>query len=80
MRRFGNATTAGGPKKHTPLDQVFHFFHGKRHPSDLGEVEVTAFLNHLAVQRNVAAPTQNQALSALLFLYKDVLGKDLPME
>jgi integron integrase len=55
----------------------FIFFHGKRHPSDLGEVEVTAFLNHLAVQRNVAASTQNQALSALLFLYNNVLGKEL---
>jgi integron integrase len=55
----------------------FIYFHGKRHPSDLGEPEVTAFLNHLAVERNVAAATQNQALSALLFLYKEVLDKEL---
>ncbi len=55
----------------------FIYFSGKRHPETLGEPEVTAFLNHLASERNVAASTQNQALSALLFLYKEVLGKDL---
>src|SRR5258708_28508883 len=55
----------------------FIFFHGKRHPSELGEVAVTAFLNHLAIDRKVAASTQNQALSALLFLYKEALGTEL---
>jgi integron integrase len=55
----------------------FIYFHGKRHPRDLGETEVTAFLNDLAVKRGVAAGTQNQALSALLFLYKEVLGREL---
>ena len=55
----------------------FIYFHGKRHPELLGEPEVTAFLNYLAAERNVAASTQNQALSALLFLYKEVLGKEL---
>ncbi len=55
----------------------FIYFHGKRHPRDMGEAEVTAFLNDLASSRNVAGGTQNQALSALLFLYKEVLGKDL---
>ena len=55
----------------------FIYFHGKRHPRDMGEAEVTAFLNDLASARNVAGGTQNQALSALLFLYKEVLGKDL---
>ncbi len=55
----------------------FIYFHGKRHPRDMGEAEVTAFLNDLASVRNVAGGTQNQALSALLFLYKEVLGKDL---
>ena len=55
----------------------FIFFHGKRHPSELGEVAVTAFLNHLATDRKVAASTQNQALSALLFLYKEALGTEL---
>lgn len=49
----------------------FIFFNGKRHPRDLGEAEVTQFLNHLARDREVAAATQNQALAALLFLYKD---------
>jgi len=44
------------------------YFHGKRHPETMGEAEVTAFLNHLAVERHVAAATQNQALSAILFL------------
>lgn len=53
-------------------------FHGKRHPRDLGAAEVEAFLSHLAVERRVSASTQNQAKSALLFLYKEVLGMDLP--
>lgn len=56
----------------------FIYFSGKRHPELLGEEEVTAFLNHLARERNVAAATQNQALAALLFLYKEVIGKPLP--
>jgi hypothetical protein len=56
----------------------FIHFSGRRHPSTLGETEVTAFLNFLAADRNVAASTQNQALSALLFLYKHVLQMDLP--
>jgi integron integrase len=56
----------------------FILFHGKRHPRDMGAPEVEAFLTHLAVDGNVAAATQNQALSALLFLYKEVLGIDLP--
>jgi site-specific recombinase XerD len=45
-------------------------FHNKRHPKDMAESEVQAFLTHLAVEGNVAASTQNQALSALLFLYR----------
>jgi len=56
----------------------FIFFHGKRHPRDLGAAEVEAFLSHLATEGNVSASTQNQALSALLFLYREVLGIDLP--
>ena len=55
---------------------VLHF--DKRHPRDLGAAEVEQFLTHLAVNRNVAASTQNQAKSALLFLYKEVLNMDLP--
>jgi integrase len=53
-------------------------FHDKRHPADMGAPEVTRFLSSLAVEGNVAASTQNQALSALLFLYRDVLEVDLP--
>jgi integron integrase len=56
----------------------FIFFHGKRHPMEMGAGEVSGFLSWLATERNVAAATQNQALAALLFLYKQVLGVDLP--
>ena len=53
-------------------------FHGKRHPAEMGAPEVTRFLTALAVQGKVAASTQNQALSALLFRYRRVLELDLP--
>src|SRR5712691_7371004 len=53
-------------------------FHGKRHPVEMGAPELTRFLSSLAVDRKVAASTQNQALSALLFLYRAVLELDLP--
>ncbi|MDP1770643.1 MAG: integron integrase [Methylobacter sp.] len=56
----------------------FILFHGKRHPQEMGAAEVEAFLTHLAVDGQVSASTQNQALSALLFLYKEVLAIDLP--
>ncbi len=56
----------------------FILFHGKRHPKGMGAQEVEAFLTHLAVVGRVAASTQNQAKSALLFLYKEVLGIELP--
>jgi hypothetical protein len=49
-------------------------FHGLRHPAELASEEVYAFLSHLASERRVSASTQNQALSALLFLYRDLLG------
>jgi integron integrase len=52
-------------------------YHGLRHPRDLGEAEVAAFLTHLAVDRGVAAATQRQALSALLFLYRAMLGVEV---
>jgi site-specific recombinase XerD len=52
-------------------------FHDKRHPKDMGEAEIEAFLTHLAVDGNVASSTQNQALSALLFLYRNVLKQPL---
>jgi integron integrase len=56
----------------------FILFNGKRHPRDMGAVEVERFLTYLAVGRRVSASTQNQALGAILFLYRDVLDKDLP--
>jgi integron integrase len=52
-------------------------FHGIRHPQEMAEPEVNAFLTHLAVDRNVSASTQNQALAALLFLYDAVIGRRL---
>jgi integrase len=54
------------------------FFHAKRHPMEMGAAEVTNFLSSLVVNGRVAASTQNQALSVLLFLYRDVLEVDLP--
>jgi len=55
----------------------FILFHNKRHPKDMGAPEIAAFLTHLAVQENVAASTQRQALSAILFLYREVLRQEL---
>ncbi|MBZ5553161.1 MAG: integron integrase [Acidobacteriia bacterium] len=55
----------------------FIFFHGKRHPVEMGEAEINEFLTSLAVNKHVSASTQNQALSALLFLYQQVLNKPL---
>ena len=56
----------------------FIVFHGKRHPAEMGAGEVGAFLTHLAVERQVSASTQNQSKAALLFLYREVLGVELP--
>ena len=55
----------------------FILFHGKRHPREMGAAEVVAFLSDLAVRLRVSASTQNQALAALLFLYREVLGIEL---
>ena len=55
----------------------FIFFHNVRHPAEMAEPEINAFLTHLAVQEKVSASTQNQALSALLFLYRHVLGRPI---
>jgi len=63
---------------YTDWARRFILFHGKRHPLEMGAAEVEAFLTHLAVERQVASSTQNQAKAALLFLYKEVLGIDLP--
>ncbi len=51
----------------------FIFYHKLRHPNDMGEKEITDYLNHLSQVKRVTASTQNQALNAILFLYKEVL-------
>ena len=56
----------------------FILFHGKRHPREMGEAEVAAYLTHLATEGRVSSATQNLALAALLFLYRDVFERDLP--
>jgi len=63
----------------TYLDWIKRYilFHQKRHPKDMGAEEIQAFITHLATQRKVAASTQNQALSAILFLYRIVLQKEI---
>ena len=64
--------------EHTYIGWIRRFilFHNKRHPLQMGAPEVSTFLTHLAVEGHVAASTQNQALSALLFLYREVLEQD----
>ena len=87
-RRRWLAREAGPPTPPKPrlLDRVraaawirrYILFHGKRHPAEMGAPEITRFLTALAVEGKVAASTQTQALSALLFLYRHVLALDLP--
>lgn len=55
-------------------------FHRMRHPREMGSAEVNAWLSHLAVELKVSASTQNQALAALLFLYRELLERDLALE
>jgi integron integrase len=55
----------------------FILFHGKRHPAEMGEAEISRYLSHLAIAGKVSASTQNQALSALLFLYRQVLCREI---
>jgi site-specific recombinase XerD len=55
-------------------------YHNKRHPQEMGSKEIEEFLTHLAVERNVAASTQNQALQAILFLYREVLRQELDLK
>jgi site-specific recombinase XerD len=55
----------------------FILFHNKRHPNEMGVPEIEAFLTHLAIEGNVTATTQNQALNAILFLYRQVLKQEL---
>ena len=76
MRRLGMALRS--EDAYVGWIRRFILANGKRHPRELGEREVGAFLTDLAVCRRVAASTQNQALSSLLFLYREVLGIELP--
>ncbi len=55
----------------------FILFHQKRHPASMGPPEVRTFLSHLAIERHVSASTQRQALSAIAFLYREILEQDL---
>ncbi len=69
QRNYSPATI----KTYTQWVKRFVIFHDLRHPKDMGREEVVAFLNHLATTRNVSASTQNQALCAIVFLYRTVL-------
>lgn len=74
IRRYSRRTE----KAYIGWIRRYILFHGKRHPVDMGETEITRFLSSLAVDAKVSASTQNQALSALLFLYREVLDKTVP--
>ncbi len=73
--RHGSRSTE---KSYVGWIRRYILFHGKRHPAEMGAAEVTQFLSSLAIEGGVAASTQNQALGALLFLYRHVLHQDLP--
>jgi len=62
---------------YTYWSKSYILFHNKKHPKDMGKIEIEAFLTHLAVEKNVAPSTQNQAFNAILFLYREVLGMDI---
>jgi len=64
-------------KAYIPWIYQFVVFHNKRHPAEMGEKEIREFLTHLAVKQKVAASTQNQALCAIIFLYREVLKMDI---
>lgn len=68
----------GTEKVYVSWIRRFILFHDKRHPSEMGKHEVEAYLSYLAARRGVSPSTQNQALQALLFLYRYVLDIDLP--
>jgi len=69
--------SSGTERAYVDWIKRFILFHGKRHPAEMTEEEVAQFLTHLARDMDVAASTQNQALSALLFLYKEVLKHEI---
>jgi integron integrase len=64
-------------KSYTSWIKRFILFHNKRHPNEMGADEIRAFINHLAIKDHVSSSTQNQALQAILFLYKNILKKDI---
>ncbi|MBE9101657.1 phage integrase N-terminal SAM-like domain-containing protein [filamentous cyanobacterium LEGE 07170] len=74
LKHFSLATE----KSYVYYIRDFILFHNKQHPKEMGAPEIRAYLSHLAIQRNVAASTQTVALSALLFLYRQVLDIELP--
>ena len=82
LDRVRNALRAGQYALETEKTYVdwikkYIHFHGKRHPEEMGALEVEQFLTHLAVERKVAKDTQRQALNALVFLYRTVLDREL---
>jgi len=74
VRHYSLATE----RNYTQWVRRYIIFHGKKHPVDMGKEEVEAFLTYLATQREVSPSTQNQALQAILFLYREVLEQELP--
>jgi len=84
---LGRVRTAVRARHYSPRTEAsyvgwakrFVVFHGRRHPDELGEADVRAFLDHLAEHDGVSASTQNQAVAALLFLYEAVLGRRLAL-
>jgi len=78
LRRLNYAYST--EKSYTSWIKRFILFHDKRHPIEMGEPEIEAYLSHLAVEREVAPSTQNQALAAIMFLYEKVLDKELEEE
>ncbi|WP_235670362.1 integron integrase [Prosthecochloris vibrioformis] len=73
VRHYSNRTT----DTYCAWTRRFVRFHNLQHPKEMGETEINAFLTHLAVEEKVSSSTQNQALSALLFLYRHVIGKEI---
>jgi hypothetical protein len=69
--------SASTEKAYITWARRFILFHNKRHPNEMGESEVNPFLTHLAVKERISSSTENQALSALLFLYRHVLGREM---
>ncbi len=65
-------------QNYTQWVKRFILFHHKRHPAEMGAAEINQYLTFLAVKANVAAATQNQALNAIIFFYREILNRDIP--